>query len=154
MFRVSIKHSGTHQGVFNDALVRIAGRVEKGLEAAATVLAEESGIRCPRDTGYLRETLQVTQRGGGMVARWTVGYGSDKFERERRKSPKEGRMVDRYPHEYARIVHAVRFVGGQVGGGRRHGFGRIMGGTGFLSMPALYKTPEMVLAFNAAAGVT
>jgi hypothetical protein len=101
-FKVSVKRQKT--GNLNRFLRELSHRVETALVKTGEHLLEMSNNLAPRDTESLVESSHARKEGSGFYTVVIVGYGSY-GDRYVEFSPREGRVVQRHPHDYAVLVH-------------------------------------------------
>lgn len=107
---VTVKRSGTMDGVLRALEQRLGRRVQAGITAAAHALREESNKNTPIDLTALRETSVVRLESYGIYTVAVVGYGPagvtwtgpSTKEKNKDGTPK---IVEHTPAEYAVPVH-------------------------------------------------
>jgi hypothetical protein len=104
MIGASVTRTGNNQAI-RDVIVRLGRKLPAALQAAAEVVFKESQELCPTDTGYLKETGEITTEGSGVHTVKKIQYGNGRFPPQMRRSKKLGKEVVRYPYWYARPVH-------------------------------------------------
>lgn len=133
--------AGKLQGNYAALKKRLAPRIEAGTRAASDLLMIKSQDLVPKDTLALYDSALVRPKAGGLHAEFIVGYGRSDFPPRTEYSPHEKRIVTRWPHKYAMIVHQDPDAA--------HPNGRSF----FLSAAVEMHRNDMIVAFNAAAGV-
>lgn len=112
--KVARRNKGKVKQIILDVVDKQHGKeIEAGLVDAADYLLKESLELVPKDTGSLAKSARVRTEGSGWRALVFVGYGPFDFASLQVHSPKEGKVVDRYPYLYARAVHNNGFQGTQ-----------------------------------------
>ena len=103
MAKTTVTGTGQMGTNWDKMLKRIAPRVERGLDAVAKVVYEESRKLVPIDTEALRDSQTRRKVKGGLQAEFIVGFGSILYVL---KGHQEVR-ADRPPYIYAPIVHQL-----------------------------------------------
>lgn len=103
MMKMNVSSSGTAASVMNALRARLEAKAPAALHAGAKLIYDDSQTKVPVETGYLKETGEITTRGQGLATTKTIEYGNSRHKPRVYVTPK-GSTV-RWPWEYARIVH-------------------------------------------------